>query len=95
MLQDTHFLGLDPLTRPVNNSITIFLINPNIISYHVFFIKYLWISKISLVSTELKSTEKKFTIPFNPIFFTILNVKSSEVLPKHSAESFISEFFCF
>ena len=43
---------------PVNNPINIFLINPNIILYHVPFIKYLWISKILLVSIGLKSTEK-------------------------------------
>ena len=57
-----------PLTRPVNNTINIFLINPNIILYHVLFIKYLWISKISLVSIWLISTEKKFTTTSNPIF---------------------------
>ena len=59
MINDTHLVWLDPLTRPVNNPINIFLINPKIISYHVLFIKYLWISKISLVSIGLKSTEKK------------------------------------
>ena len=42
--------------------------NPNIILYHILFIKYLWISKISLVSMRLKSTEKNFTTPFNPVF---------------------------
>ena len=47
--------------------------------------KYLWISKISLVSIGLKSKEKKFTAPFNPVFFFILViVKSFEILPKHS-----------
>ena len=35
--------------------------------YPVLFIKYLWISKISLVSIGLKSTEKYFTTHFNPI----------------------------
>ena len=53
-----HFVWLDALTMPVNNPINIFLINPNIILYHVPFIKYLWISEISLVSIGLKSTEK-------------------------------------
>ena len=33
----------------------------------------------------LKSTEKKFTIPFNPVFFILLIVKSFETLPKNSA----------
>ena len=48
--------------------------------------KYLWIFKVSLVSIGLKSTEKKFTLLFNPVFFFILLiVKSFEILPKHSA----------
>ena len=45
-----------------------FLIKQNIISYHVLFIKYLWISEISLVSKGLKSTEKNLTTPYNPGF---------------------------
>ena len=81
---------LDPLTRPVNNPINIFLINPDIILYHVIFIKYLWISKKSLALIRLKSTETKFTTPFIPgffclFFFILLNVISFEILPKHSA----------
>ena len=52
---------------PVNNPIN----NPNIILYHVLFIKYLWIPKILLVPIGIKSTEKKFTTPlFNPVFFS-------------------------
>ena len=47
--------------------------------------KYLWISTISLVSMGLKSTEKKFAIPFNPVFFILLIVKSFEALAKNSA----------
>ena len=66
-------------------SSSIFSINSNIILYHVLFIKYLWISIISLVSIGLKSTEKIFTTPFNPAFFILLIVKSFEILPKHSA----------
>ena len=58
----------------VHNPINIFLINPNIILYCVLFIKYLWISKISLVSIGLKSKEEKFTTPFNPVF-QIINKK--------------------
>ena len=50
-----------------NNPINIFLINPNVIIYHVLFIKYLWISTILLVSIRLKLTETNFTAPFNPI----------------------------
>ena len=87
-----HFVWLEALTMLLNNPINIFLINQNIILYHVLFIKYLWISKISL-SIGLKSTEKNFTTPFNPVFFILLIVKSFETSPKHSEQSFISEFF--
>ena len=52
----------------VNNPINNLLINPNNISYHVLFIKYLWMSKTSLVSLGLISTEKNFTTPSNPVF---------------------------
>ena len=62
----TLFVWLHPLTRPYNNPINIFLIKRNIISYHVLFIKYLWISETSLVSKGLKSTEKNLTTPYNP-----------------------------
>ena len=44
--------------------------NLSITLYHVLFIKYLWISKLSLVSIGLKSTEKKFATPFNTVFFS-------------------------
>ena len=71
---------------PVNNPINIFLINPVIFSHYVLSIKYLSISKISLVWIWLKSTEKKkFTIPFNPLFFILSIAKFFEILPKHSA----------
>ena len=40
---------------------------------------------MSLASIGLKSTEKRITIHFNPVFFILLNVKSFEILPKHSA----------
>ena len=65
-----YFVSVDPLTRPVNNPINTFLTNPNIIIYHDLFIKYLWISRILLVSIGLKLTEKEFTTPFNPVFFS-------------------------
>ena len=43
------------------------------------------VSKTSLVSIGLKSTEKNFTLPFNPVFFfVLLIVKYFEILPKHS-----------
>ena len=54
----------------VNNPMNIFLINPNIILYHLPFIKYLWISKILLVLIGLKLAEKNFSISFNPVFFS-------------------------
>ena len=79
------FVWLYWLTRPVNNPISIFLLNPNIILYHVIFIKYLWVSKISLVSIGLKSTEKNFTAPFYPDLFIQLIIESFGKLPKHSA----------
>ena len=92
-----HFVWFDPLTKPVNNPIKILIINPKIILHHVLFIKYLWISKILLISIGLNSTEKNFATPFNLFFFHImlLIVKSYEILPKHSAQSFNSEFFLF
>ena len=65
----------------------IFLMNPSINLYYFPFIKYLWISKILLLSIGLKSTEKNFTLPFNPVFLLLLLlliVKSFVILPKHS-----------
>ena len=54
--------------------------------YYFPFIKYQWISKILLVSVELKSTERKnVTMPSNPFFFFHIIIKSFEILPKHSA----------
>ena len=35
LLNKTLFVWLDPLTRPVNNAINIFLTKSNIILYHV------------------------------------------------------------
>ena len=60
----------DALTMSVNYPINLFLINPNIILYHVLSIKYLWVSKILLVSVGLKSTEKKFTTLINHVCFS-------------------------
>ena len=37
-------------------------------AYYFPFIKYLWVSKILLVLIELKSIEKKITLPFDPVF---------------------------
>ena len=44
---------LEELTKLVNNTLKFFLIIPNVILYYVSFIKYLWISKILLVSIGL------------------------------------------
>ena len=95
-LKENHFVRLDPLTRPVNNPINIFLINPRIILYYVLFIKYLCISKILLVSIELKSTEKNFTASPNPVFLILLIVKPFEILPKQSVYLCLGNTaFCF
>ena len=73
------------LTMLLNDTINIFLIIPNIIFlYYFYFIKYLWISNISLVSIGVKLTKKYFTLPFNPVLLVLLIVKSSEISPKHS-----------
>ena len=42
---------------------------------------------------RIKINRKKNTLPFNPSFFITLIVKSFEILPKHSVESFISDHF--
>ena len=67
LLNEMYFVSLDLLTRPVKNPISLFLIKPKIILYHVLLIKYLWISKLFYVSIGLKSTEKivqPILIPF-------------------------------
>ena len=37
-----------------------------------------------MVSAGLKSTEKHFTLSFNPVFFKLLIIKSFEILPKRT-----------
>ena len=56
--------------------------------------KYQWISKTWLVSVAIKSKEKTFNFPFNPVsFYFILSlVQSFEILPKRRAYGFASEF---
>ena len=61
LLNETQFVWSDALTMLINNPINLFLINPNVILYHVPFNIYLSIYKISLASIGLKSKEKKFT----------------------------------
>ena len=89
LLKDTHFVSLEALTMLVNNTENIFLNNSEDYFISFLFIKYLWISNISLVSVRLKSTEKNFTTPFNPVLYIyiyiyiLLIAKSFEILPKH------------
>ena len=52
------------MTSPVDNAINIFLVSRNIDLYYVFFIKSLCMSKISLLSVGLKSTEKNLNVLF-------------------------------
>ena len=73
LLNKTLFVRLVLLSRPVSNTIDIFLINTKLILHHVLSIKYLWIYKILLLSIGLKSTEKNLTTLFNPDFFRIIN----------------------
>ena len=62
--------------------------------YYVIFMKYLWMSKISLVWILLKSTEKACTYSFNYDFFFMLSiVKSCEILLKHNGNGFLPESF--
>ena len=79
----------------LNNTVNIFKIISSNISSHVPFIKYLWLSKILLVAIGLKSTEKKLTTPFTPVFFILSIVKSFEIFPKLSS-NFVFNFtnFC-
>ena len=52
LLNDTHFVWLGALTMLVNNAINVFLITRNIILY-AFFIKYLSVFVISIISKVL------------------------------------------
>ena len=58
-----------------------------------FFIKYLWIPKISSASTLSISFEKSLIHPYNSVFFYLSTKKSFETLPKHNGDAFISESF--
>ena len=49
LLHDMHFVWLEEYFMLVDSKINIFSIIPSIILYNVLFIKYLWISKITLV----------------------------------------------
>ena len=64
LLNDMHFVWLDSLTMLRKNTINIFEVSSNIILYYFLFSKYLKISKISLLSIGLKSTEKSFYASF-------------------------------
>ena len=67
LLNGTHLVWLDAVTKPVNNPVLFFIINSNIVLYFVTFINYLWISIIGL-----KSTEKNLTTSSNRVFFTYI-----------------------
>ena len=54
VMLNAYFVRIDPLTVLLSNTFKKNLINLNIVLYHVFFIKYLCISKISLVSIGVK-----------------------------------------
>ena len=69
-----HSVWLDALTMLLNDPLNIFLIKPNVIFYYFPFIKYIWISKILLVSMGLKLTEKKIHFLLI-LFFYIINCK--------------------
>ena len=90
-MNDTHVVWLDPLTRAVKNPINIFFINPNIILYHVLFIKHLLSIRVSI---GLESTEKKFGISFYPVFYILSFVKYLEILHKQCVIFYFS-VFCF
>ena len=83
---------LDALAMSVNNLINIFLINSNIILYHVPFINYLRISKILLVSIRLRSTEKNLQFLLI-LFFSLLILKSFEILRKIVHNLLFRNFF--
>ena len=53
LIKDMHFVWLEALTILVNDTVNIVLIISNIVLYYVPFIKYLFISKILLVSIGL------------------------------------------
>ena len=90
-----HFVGLDPMTSLVDNAINIFLVSRNIVLYYAFFIKSLCVSKISLLSVGLKSTEKKIKRPFNLTFFILSVAKYFEMLPKHGVYLLFQSLLCF
>lgn len=54
--------------------------------YYVFFIKHLWISKISLISILLQSTKKSETYQFNPVILILLTKELSERVSKGKGE---------
>ena len=73
---------------PVNNPISIFLINPNIILHRFFFliIHDIFMNIYNFVSIKrIKIKIKNFTITFSSVFFILLIVKSFEILPEYSA----------
>ena len=82
-----------PIVEMFNNPIKIFLKVQALLLSDIYFIKYLWISKILLVSIALQKTEKIFILLFNHVFFILLSVKSFEILPRYNRYGFISGSF--
>ena len=58
----------------VNNPINIFLYKPNVFSYVFLSLNIYENLEYMLASIGLKSTGKKFTTPFNPFFFHIIDM---------------------
>ena len=91
LLNETYFIWLEALTMLLNNTINIFLINPNnyfiLCSFHQIFMDIYNILSINRIKI---STKKFFTSPFNPVgfffffYFILLIAKSFEIFPKHN-----------
>ena len=60
-----HFVWLQTLTMLIDNPVSIFLVTSTIFSYNIFSNKYLWVSKILLISVGLKLAEKNYATPFS------------------------------
>ena len=72
---DTNFVVNDPPNPNITRTITVYLIDLGIYPILCFFIKYLWMPTILLVSAVLKLREKLYTNPFNPVFFMLSTLK--------------------
>ena len=77
--KDSHFVWIEALTKLVDNSINIFLVNPNIILTFLT-IKYLQIWSMPSFLIELWATEKSYTAPLQEIWICSSFVKSFDML---------------